>query len=501
MPNDSPRSSDTPPNIIVVLTDNQRLDTISMLGRTACQTPTWDRIARAGAFCDNVRTTSPICSPARASIFTGYQPQQAGMPTIGFLYNKLDGGTGALSINKPPIAHHLRQAGYDTSFTGKWHLGPDNAEQYHDRTAATAHDNHDYTQWCLDQGIPDGFVFHDPKRSAPYRSKLEPHMSVPQPGVLDIPEDKEHNRWTLEQATADLDQRDASKPLYSVLSFEGPHPPLIVPQHYYDMYDPASIPEPDNWAMNDACPNFLPDSYFARVRNAWGRDFDAWRKSIAVYWGYVTYIDHLIQEYLDACAARGLLDNALVVLLSDHGEMLGQHGLWQKMCPYDEALRVPMAMSWPGVIDPNTRLSMDASLIDVTPTLLAAAGIDPAPLQMEGTNLLPHLTGSTSESKLEPTSEAEPRDIFCQYNKAPAQEAWQGVENWRCIKRGPWKYVYHADGQVELFKLDRDPGERHNLAGQPATKNTQQMLADRLDAWGQRTGDPLLSDKMETASS
>ena len=111
----------------------------------------------------------------------------------------------------------------------------------------------------------------------------------------------------------------------------------------------------------------------------------------------MTYIDELFGRFLDNCDEAGLLDNALVILCSDHGEMMGQHGLNQKFCPYEEALRVPCAMSWPGVIRPGLRCGMDVSLVDLAPTILAAAGVDPARIELDGENLLEYFAGERSE--------------------------------------------------------------------------------------------------------
>lgn len=471
------------PNVFLLIADNQRLDTLSALGRTACQTPTWDRVAAAGALLENVRTASPVCSPARASIFTGRHPQQAGMQTIGFEYAERDdgsGGEGAAGITVEPFPQRLRETGYEAAYAGKWHLGEHNIRQWFDATAATDQAYRDYTQWCRLHDIPSGYVFGDPERAQPYRSRHYPHMSLPRPGVLDIPADKEHNFWILAHAIELLEMRRTDRPLFMTLSFEGPHPPLIVPRQYYDLYDPGAIARPPNWGPCAGEPSFLADSYYRRQFLEFGADFDAWRKSIAVYWGYVTYIDHLFGRFLDRCREIGLLDNALVMMLSDHGEMLGQHGLNQKMAPYEEDLRVPCAMSWPGVIPAGTTLRMDTALVDIAPTLLAATGTN-APPECEGENLLEYCCGR----KAIPAS----RDCFAQWNMTAFEQAWHGVEPWRLIVRRPWKYVLHANGEAELFNLDEDPYEVNNLAAVTETHAIRNDLRKALLHWLRRTGD------------
>ncbi len=477
----------TPPNILLLISDNQRLDTLGIMNQTACRTPTWDHMAREGVLFDHLRTTNPVCSPARASLFTGLRPHQAGMPTIGFDYAENDDGTGgdrAPRLNVPPFSLHLRDAGYETIYAGKWHLGEHNIGQWFDATAATDQAFRDYTQFCHVHGLSDGYVFHDENRSKPFRSKHYPHMSIPRTGVFHLPDDKEQNFWILSRAAELLAVRRADRPLFMTLSFEGPHPPMVVPRRFHDMYDPSAIPQPDNWGPTAAEPSFLADSYYRRQWREMGEDFDAWRKSFAVYWGYATYIDELFGRFLDLCAEAGVLENTLVVMLSDHGEMLGQHGLNQKMCPYEENLRVPCVMRLPGVIAPESRCTTDVSMIDLAPTILAAAGVETGPLNMEGENLLPYLTGQTPPP--------DRRDCFSQCDLTPFEQTWHGVENWRLIVRRPWKYVLHQNGETELYQIENDPKETRNLAGTPQSDGIQAELHEALLQTAQRTGDQFL---------
>jgi len=473
------------PNIVMLMCDGMRLDTVGMLNDTPCRTPTWDRVAKEGVFLRNLRSTAPMCSPARASIFTGLQPHQAGMGTCSLTYVEDGGETGDAdcpAITAPPLSHYLRESGYETFYAGKWHMGEDNCRQWFDWSAACDQRDRDYSEWCRYQGIPDGFIFHDAVRSKPYRSKEYPGMSLYTPGILDIPEDKEHNYWVLGHALELLAMRRTDRPFFMTLSFEGPHPPLVAPERYYNMYDPADVVEPENWTANEREPSFLDGSYYRRIRNEWSENFDDWRKPIAVSWGYVTYVDSLFGMFLDRLSELGLMDTTAVVMLADHGDMFGQHGLSQIFCPYEEVLRVPCAIRRPGVIAPGSQCDMDASGVDIAPTVLAAAGIDPETLAMEGENLLPYLRGE----KDEPPS----RDCFAEYNLSPFFATWQGVQNWRCLVRRPWKYVLHENGEAELFNLVEDPHERVNLAGAGQVRDNESDLREALLESARRRGDP-----------
>ncbi len=477
------------PNVVVLICDNQRFDTLSLLHASGCQTPTWDRIAREGILFDNLRCTSPICAPARASLFTGLQPQQAGLPhnpSNPYIDADKTLKAAVTEITVPHMAHYFRQAGYECIHVGKWHLGSNNYKRWFDWHGACGKDEHDYTEWCGYHGIADGFVFHDPVRARPFRSLHPPHMSIPHTAVLDIPEDKEHNAWIMARAFELFGLRDPQKPLFMVVSTEGPHPPFLVPEKYHEMYDPEQIPEPTNWRPAPGEPSFLATSYYRRLRNEWGADFSRWRKAKAVYWGYVTYIDSLFQRFIARLEREGLGDDTLLAMVSDHGEMMGQHGLWQKFCPYEEALRVPWVMRWPGVIAPGSRCSVDASGVDVAATLLAAADVDVAPLGLEGQDLLADV-----RSGHEP---AETRDCFSQYNLAPTFDGWHGVENWRLVVRRPWKYVLHQNGEEELYNLAQDAFELENRIADRGCRQTADRLQACLLDWCQRTADPFLEN-------
>ena len=471
------------PNIVVLICDGMRFDAMGAVGQTPCQTPTWDRMAAEGALLAEHRTTGPMCSPARASILTGMQPHQAGMPGISAVYTQAE-RTGAPprwpGICREPLSQPLREAGYDAYYAGKWHVGENNILQWFDRVACCENGDRDYSEWCRLHGVPDGFIFHDPVRGKPYRSSHEPGMSLYRPGILDIPEDKEHNLWVLGHAMEFVADLRCEKPFLFFLSFEGPHPPVVVPREYYDMYDPADVRKPDNWDANAREPSFLNGSYYRTIRNEWSDDFEDWRKPIAVWWGYVTYVDRLFGLFLDRLGELGHLDNTAVVMLADHGDMFGCHELSQIFVPYDEVLHVPCVIRAPGRVAPGVRCEIDTSHVDIAPTILAAAGLEPS-ADAEGENLLPYLTGARPGPAF--------RDTFCQYNMSDYFRNFQGVEDWRSILRRPYKYVLHRNGEAELFDIESDPGEMRNLAGLADAQAKEADLRRALLASCRRTGD------------
>ena len=470
------------PNIVLLITDNQPVDLIGCMDRGACQTPTFDRIGHEGVVMENLRTTSPVCTPARASLFTGMQPQQAGL-TRSHLSWKDQWGVEQEdeTFACPPVTDHLRPLGYECLYAGKWHVGAQNVENSFDRVVAAGEGFEDYMAWCREQSIPNGFIFRDPERGKPFRFHDPPHMVQPHTAPLDIPADKEHNRWMLDRALELLETRDPTRPLFMVFSTYGPHPPLAIPEPYYSMVDPATIVEPDGWGIPADEPPFYRDCYYRRMFRHFGESFDDWRKIIAVTMGYATYIDALFREFVERLGNRLDLDDTLLLMLSDHGDMLGKRGLWRLFIPYEPSLRAPWLMRWPGVIRPGSRCRLDATMPDVAATVLAAAGVEIGPLALEGQDVLPYVTGQRPEP--------EARDCFSQFNMPPSWDQWFGVADWRCIVRRPWKLIVYTDGTEELFHLVDDPDERANRAEDPAARARRDQLREALIAWSTRTGD------------
>lgn len=477
------------PNIVLLITDAQRFDAVGTYPGTACRTPTFDRVAAEGAGFTSLRCTSPICSPARASLFTGYQPHEAGMPHLPSATPATDKSspTADMAINKVTFPEMCRRAGYKAYLAGKWHVGEVTVSDAFDVYAGNDAYGNDYGDWCKARGLPEGRLFNRTGRN-PYRSTRPPGMSLPRPGVLDMPPGTDWDAWSVGHAIRFLEEMDVSRPFLLTVCTRGPHSPFVVPPEYFDMYDPNAIPEPPNFQPSPSEPEFLENSYYRKMWREYGEDWEKWRKSVAVYWGYATYLDSLMGRVIERLKKRGVYDETLLIMTADHGEMLGQHGLAHKMCPYDENLRVPLAMRWPGVIRAGTRISTDVSQIDIAPTVLAAAGIPPDPA-WEGENLLEYASGR----KRAPSS----RDVFTQYNLGPDWD-FHEVHNWRLVVRRPWKYIFHESYGPEMYNLEKDPWEVNNLGSDPETAQVRAKMHRVLVDWMSRTGDPMLT-RMEAA--
>jgi len=423
------------PNVLLVISDQQRRDTLGFRVETPCLTPNIDRLAREGVSLDRAMTPCPLCLPSRAALFTGIYPHENDM---------LDNKTSALV--RCQLLDTFRAAGYEVSYAGKWHLGIDNLGTFTDRYAGDS--TVEYSRWCAAQGLVDGWTFNDPR----VRTHRTPSMSTPVALPLEMGPDTTNDAYIADIAIEHLKVRDRSRPFFQVCSFNGPHPPFMIPEPYFSMYDPEDVVEPKNFGPQPGEPDVNRTSYYRQLFLDHGSDFSAWRQSYAAYWGFTTLIDDQLGRVLSELDRQGITDDTLIIYLSDHGENLGAHGLWHKMVAYEESIRIPMIFRWPGRICSDVRLESPTSLIDIAPTL---AGLCCLPQQADwrGKDLSDVLSGRAAAD--------EARVMFALHR--PLGD-WMGTEPWRMIEQARMKYIWHLSGEQEMYDLQNDPYEVRNIA-------------------------------------
>lgn len=460
----------TKPNVLLIMTDQQRPDTLGFRGQTPCQTPTIDRLAAEGVSFDRAMTPCPLCLPSRASLFTGLYPTQNNM------MSNQDG-----YLTSCQMLDHFRSAGYQINYAGKWHMGEGNIRNFTDNHAGDS--TATYSQWCTDQGLVDGWMFNDPVT----RTMRTPSMSIPKVHCQNLPVDKTNEAYITDFALQMIRDRDLKKPFFQVVSYNGPHPPFMIPEPYYSMYDPESVPMPKNFGPHDGEHTVNQTSFYRQLFIDHGKDFDAWRASYAVYWGFVTMIDDMVDQIVNCMNEQGLMENTIVVYTSDHEENLGAHGLWQKMVPYDESIRVPLIFRFPDAIAQGIRTNMPASLIDVAPTLTSLCELNEHPTWI-GRDLI-------NENWSDPDNPAS----FAMHR--PIGD-WMNVADWRMIEHYRFKYVWYRDHSDELFDLQNDPDELCNLIDHDEHGERLAALRQELEAFLDQTNDPLLhrwqADYLET---
>ncbi len=454
------------PNFLIIMSDEHGPMWSSAYGHPFVRTPNMERLAERGATFDAAYCNAPLCVPSRLSFMTGRYVSNCG----GW------DNTTPLPSDVPTWPYALRNAGYDAVLCGKMHLlGLDSRHGFSDQLAFEPHGGgyldpeadrrrgqtnrglHPLYQW--DEGVQ----IADP----PWRGVQEAGAGT---GPMIYADD------TIEAAALEYirDSKRGDHPFALCVGFVAPHFPFIVPEPYYSKYYPEYADLPDN------PPGHVEELPAAAVRLRQMFGFDGYtdddvRRARAAYYGLITYLDDKIGRLLDALEEQGLSDNTVVIHTSDHGESLGEHGLWRKMNLYEQAARVPLQISWPGRIAGGQRFSGAVSTVDTTATILDIAGVagDSAGyLRPDGDSLLPLMSGATDDWK----------------DEAFVEHLAHGTDRARAmVRQGAWKLSYsHGNPpELELYDLDSDPGEFTNLAGLPDHREVQDRLEARImEIWG-----------------
>lgn len=426
-----------PPNILFIMTDQQRFDTIASLGGPKGHTPNLDRLVQRGVACTNAYATCPVCVPSRYTLMTGCEPSKTAW---------LSNWAPAAQVRErcgPYLAETLAARGYRTWGLGKFHTEP--------RREALGFQTHEYSEelWPTEEEfLGDDYVrwLHARAPSFAYIEQVHGERSdmyyVPQ--LRPMPANLTVEAWLGGKAVEELRRIDA-RPYFGFVSFVTPHPPIAPPVPYNRMFNPDDMADPvqGDPEVDQA------DDYLAWMNHAvWASDItpSQARRLRARYLGSIAFIDHWIGHILDAVEARPDADNTIICFFSDHGDHLGDHGAWQKESFFEAACRVPLLISWPGHLPADTRFGGLAALTDLYGLATTASG--QAELR-DGHDLLRALQ-----------------------HAAPARETVFGIygtpgtRQFKCmVRQGAWKYIWLANGGRELlFNLCEDPAESRSFA-------------------------------------
>ncbi len=437
------------PNILIVMADQLAPAFLPAYGHKLVKTPHLDALAASGVVFDNAYCASPLCSPSRASLMSGLLPSRT----------RVYDNAAEFAAAIPTFAHHLRTLGYRTVLSGKMHFcGPDQLHGFEQRLTTDVYPA-DFG-WTPDWDRPGD-------RPSWYHNM----SSVRQAGLavrtnqLDFDDEV---TFAAEREIFDKARGLDKRPLLLVASLTHPHDPYAITREFFDLYRDEDIDMP-----GPALADFDPHS--RRLRHVCAMDAatltDAQiRTARRAYYGEISYVDRNAGRLMKALEDGGLRENTVVVVLADHGEMLGDKGLWYKMSFFENSARVPLIVNAPGRFAPR-RVAAAASLLDVTPTLVELAGGRVADLDVDGRSLLPHLEGGTA-----------PDETFGEYLAEGA------IAPIVMIRRGPWKFIHSPADPDQLYDLGADPGERNNLAAAPEHAGVVAAFRDevarrwRLDA-------------------
>ncbi|MDH3228594.1 MAG: choline-sulfatase [Alphaproteobacteria bacterium] len=439
------------PNILIVMGDQMAAPALPVYGHPLVRTPNIERLAQGGVVFENAYCNFPICAPSRFSMLSGRLASR-----IGAYDNAAEFPSAT-----PTMAHYLRLAGYRTCASGKMHfIGADQQHGFEERLTTDIYPA-DFG-WTPDWRQPDEQLewFHN-------------LVNVVAAGLshrtLQIDFDDEvafrSRRWLYDHARA-----DDKRPFFMLVSFSHPHDPYNIPQDYWDRYDhdaidlPTVPPMPLNerdphsrrlYANYDRGEHEITEAHVRNARHA--------------YYGAISYVDDRIGELLQTLEVTGQLEDTIVIVTSDHGDMLGERGMWFKMTFFEWACRVPLIFHAPGRFAP-ARPSGNVSLVDLAPTLLDLAGAKaPQTAEPDGRSLVPLLDGAGA---------GRPDIVLGEYF------AEGSVAPMFMVRQGRYKYIACEADPPLLYDLDADPAELDNLAGTADHAGTERALMEIIgETW------------------
>lgn len=452
------------PNILVICTDQQRGDSLGCTGAHWAVTPNLDRLAGEGALFRNCYVQNPVCSPSRASLFTGKYPSNHGLYANGV----------PLPAHQTMFTRTLASAGYDCGMVGKQHLAPCDTwrtEPRRDdgyRVFEWAHGpNHralenDYHRW-LRATHPDIYADVFPDHGANENTEYSNRARTGTP-IDHVPKEAHYSHWVAERTIDFIEADRGDAPFFMMANFFDPHHSFGAPQEFRDMIDADAIPAPltkpgELDEKPSAHRDYSVKSYGGTAPGFQDYSAGEIKEIRAQYWAMIALIDYEVGRILRALDVAGLAENTLVVFTSDHGEMLGNHQqLLKGPQLYDDLTRVPLILRWPARIDRGHDVQDLVQWIDLTATLLDAAACAPG-AGVQGATLLPRLDGK--EIPARPWAMTEFRNSGFPTDPAPMSTM---------LRHGDWKLIlWHGhpaseqsrDG--ELYDLSSDPGELCNL--------------------------------------
>jgi choline-sulfatase len=467
------------PNVLWICTDQQRFDTLGCYGNDHVDTPNIDRLAERGTRFERAYCQSTVCAPSRASFLTGRYPRTTGVRQNG----------QSMPDDERLVTRELADRGYTCGLAGKLHISACNPTK--DRDPATERrvdDGYHEFNWSHDTGA--GWPTNEYRRWLADRGVEYQQTDFDHAGHVQVGPDAENHQttWCAERAVSFVESAaDFDAPwLYSVNPFD-PHHPFDPPRAYLEQYldDLTDIPEPnyDPGELDEKSPFQRIDHRGAynkemyEVPEMGARDHRLVR---AAYYAMVDLIDDQVGRILDTLDRTGQREDTLVVFTSDHGELLGDHGVYLKGPHfYEPSVRVPLIVAGPGVDARETDAMVE--LVDLAPTLVEAASA-PVPEGMQGESLWPLLRGETDGWR---------DSVYCEYYNAMS---WH--ENPKAfatmVRTDEAKLVqYHGIDGGELYDLAADPDERHNLWTDPDSQDRKVDLLATLTDRMAETADPL----------
>ncbi len=430
------------PNILFIMADQMSAKALPFYGHPVVKAPTLSRLAEEGVVFENAYCNSPLCGPSRTSMMTGLLPSKAG----GF-DNAHD-----FSAALPTFAHYLRLGGYRTCLSGKMHFtGPDQLHGFEERLTTDVYPS-DFS-WTPNWAEPDAKVRFQDMQNVLETGPCLRSMQMDYDDTVAT----EAERWLYDRA------RDTSdSPFMLTVSFTSPHDPYVARPEFWDMYDEDEIDlpkipaqPPESWDAHTARMHAHYSIGEAEVTD------DIIRRTRHGYYASIEYIDGKVAALMRILEETGLDRDTLVVFASDHGDMMGERGLYYKKTFFEWSARVPLIFRAPAHLT-SRRVNDTVSLVDLLPTFADLAGLNDEVLETDGTSLLPCLSGA-----------ALPKRVVC------GEYLSEGViEPTFMMLQDRLKMLYSETDPVVLYDLESDPDEQTNLTANPDYAAAKQTLVE-----------------------
>jgi len=439
------RTRNSKPNVVFIMADQHSQAVSGCYGHDIVQTPHIDSLAESGIRYTNAFCASPLCSPSRVAWLTGSHPHTNGVVTHNNSRHR-SGKTYRKTINPGirSLINDIRDAGYATRGSGFIHADQHVANT--DRPYAEL----GFAAFDADRDVYQNLVGKEVERRYNMANTISEMWEHTYRNVEGAPfpfgEEKLWDTVITEDSLAFLNGQSGDTPFFLYVGFRAPHPPWCAPERFHRRYDPARIGELPNYKV---CFTDKPRRVIERVNyyELWNLPEEMVRRSIAAYFGFVSYIDFCIGRILNKLKDKRLLENTLIVYTSDHGEMLYKNGICEKHTFFEDAVKIPLIFSLPGTIPKGMVSDALVSNIDLLPTVLTLLGV-PLPGFIEGKNISPTWAGEEVQDH-----------VFAEY--------YHSLDPCRMVRDKRYKYIHTEEDICELYDILNDPLESINLAWYP----------------------------------
>ncbi|HCY40740.1 MAG TPA: hypothetical protein DHV48_05200 [Prolixibacteraceae bacterium] len=472
------------PNILIIMTDQQRFDALSCYGSKAVDTPNIDRLAEEGVKFEKCYSPNPICTPSRASMFTGKSLAGHGVYQLHDI----------LPDDQILFPKRLQQRGYETTLVGKLHV----SGLWHEAEERHPNDGFDNYYWCIDPGLNlenpiNSYAKWVKNKDQAFFQKLKEEGK----SMRHFPEELHFSRWASETTIQQIENRDTAKPFFILMSLFDPHDPYYDhPESFRNMVNDKDIPIPsrlpDTTKIPEGVKQELLKSVQVKKSSRFSESVHELRKG---YYASIAFLDQEVGKVLDKIDTEGLYDNTIIIFVSDHGDMLFDKGLFSKGAFfYDPSVRVPFLMRYPNKIQAGTTFDLPVQQYDIAATILALADYPGEQIREwmpESMDLLKFIKQRTAYKYY--------RDYaVCEYRNTgygPGGTYYEPPLHATMFLSGYYKLnVYHnfSDShklQGELFNMENDPLEENNLWNNPNHQYVKIEMMHQLTDWMVKNSD------------